>query len=91
MIINIPGIVLCVIAFTITFSIGSLFGIEAEAPQMMILGPLIVTLDLLYRFNRNKSEWKTPSAGGCLFCLPLWIFGVIWFILGTMRTLNPEV
>jgi hypothetical protein len=49
---------------------------------MIIAGPLAVACDVIYRWKHPNGHWGYPSGGGSLFFLPVWLFGIVWFILG---------
>lgn len=87
---NYAGIIITVIGFAVAFGIGALFGTSAEGPLMIMAGPVIVTLDLLYRFKTDAGHWFVPHRGGSLFFLPVWAFGVLWFFLGIAYTLGGD-
>jgi Flp pilus assembly protein TadD len=76
------GIGICIVGFGIAFAIRALFGVSAEGHLMAIAGPIIVGLDLAYRLKSEKGHWLRPGKGGSLFFLPVWCFGVLWFVLG---------
>lgn len=87
---NIVGIVMAAISFGIAFGVCSLLGLSGEGPLMLVGGPLAVACDALYRWKWNDSRWFHPGAGGSLFFLPLWMFGVLWLILGAIYTINGK-
>jgi hypothetical protein len=82
------GLLMAVIAFGITFGVGHLAGITAEGPFMMILGPLCTAIDLTWRYRRPDRHWFHPSFGGALFFVPVWIFGILWLVLGIVYTIR---
>jgi len=43
---------------------------------------------LVERAQAMGLDWVRGSAGGSLFFLPTWAFGVLWFVLGTVRILG---
>jgi hypothetical protein len=70
------------IAFGIASGIGHLTGTSAEGPLMIIAGPLCAAMDLGYRFKHSGRRWFHPSLGGALFFIPVWIFGILWWVQG---------
>ena len=79
---NYAGIIIAAIGFAVAFGIGAIVGTSAEGPLMMIARPLVAILDFAYRFKSANGHWFIPHRGGSLFFLPVWVFGVLWFILG---------
>lgn len=79
---NRNGLWMLAAGFAVTFGIGYLVGISSEGSLMVILGPTIAVIDLIYRFTSEKGHWLYPENGGSLFFVPAWCVGVTWFILG---------
>jgi hypothetical protein len=88
LILNWQAAVIVAIAFGIAIGVGNLAGIMAEAQQMIIAGPLCVIMDLVYRATRPVRRWFHPDGGGALFFIPVWMFGVLWVVLGIVRTVE---
>ncbi len=86
--VNRPGIVTLAIAFGVAIGGGALVGITAEGPLMMIAGPLCLVMDLGYRFSRPERGWFQPGAGGAMFFIPVWVFGIFWLVLGVVDTIQ---
>lgn len=86
--INLPGIVICGLAFGLAIGLGHLTGVSDEGPLMIIAGPLCAALDLSYRMRRPESEWFHPGAGGSIFSIPVCLFGIIWLVLGVIYTIQ---
>ena len=84
-IINLPAVAMLAIAFGIAWGLGALTGNSAESQMMMIAGPLCVAVDLVYRWKVGDRRWFAPGAGGALFFIPIWMFGIFWFVLGIVR------
>jgi hypothetical protein len=82
LIFNWNGIGMFAVGFGVAIAIGYLVGISSEGFLMVIAGPVIAVLDLVYRFKSEKGHWLYPEKGGSLFFVPAWCLGVIWFILG---------
>lgn len=80
---NLIGIVMFAISFGSAYGVGRIAGYASpsEGMMMMIAGPLATLLDFLYR-RRYGGSWFRPSAGGSLFFLPVWGFGILWFFFG---------
>ncbi len=79
---NIPALFELMISFGIAGGIGYLFGTTAEGPIMLMAGPLAIACDLVYRLKRDEGHLFHPGGGGALFFLPVWLFGVLWTIIG---------
>ncbi len=85
---NLRGLLMLAIAFGVAMGLGPLAGVSAEGPMMIIAGPLCLAMDLGYRFIRGEREWLSSEDGGALFFIPIWIFGVLWFVLGIVYTVR---
>ncbi len=85
---NYPGIIMMAIGFAVAFGIGKMLGTSAEGPLMVIAGPLIAAMDLVYRFKSKDGHWFAPDRGGSLFFLPAWSWGVLWLVLGIVYTIQ---
>ncbi len=85
---NLVGIIMMIIGFTISFGIGAILGTDAEGPLMMILGPILIAMDVTDRLRSKGGHLYIPSRGGSLFFLPVWAFGVLWFVLGIYDTVQ---
>ncbi len=72
---NVPGIIMTAIAFAVALGIGHLTGTSAEGPLMVVAGPLCIAMDLVYRLQAADRRWFSPSVGGALFFIPVWILG----------------
>lgn len=88
LIFNLVRIVICAIAFGIAFVVGHLMGTSAEGSLMIIAGPIVAILDLVYRAKYGDGNWFIPEKGGSLFFLPAWGLGVLWLVLGIIYTIN---
>jgi hypothetical protein len=85
---NLPGILIAAIAFGIAFGVGHLAHLSGEGPLMIIAGPLCAAMDLVYRAKRSGRGWFHPSLGGALFFIPVWVFGILWFVLGIVYSIQ---
>ena len=88
---NLPGILIASVAFGVAFGLGHLVGFTAEGPLMIVAGPLCAAMDLAYRSRRPERRWFHPSFGGALFFIPVWVFGIIWLVLGITYTIQRHV
>lgn len=79
---NYVGLIISVIAFAMAFGIGKLFGAEMNGVHMIIAGPLVAAMDIIYRLKTEDGHLYIPHRGGSLFFLPAWTLGVFWFFLG---------
>jgi hypothetical protein len=88
---NLPGIVMAVIAFVPAFLIKELVGFTTEGPAMIIAGPLCVALDLAYRNRQEDGSFWAPGVGGALFFIPVWVWGIVWFLMGLVSTIRAQI
>ena len=77
-----------VIAFAVAFGVGAVFGTSAEGPLMIVAGPLLAAMDIVYRLKSHDGHIYIPHKGGSLFFLPAWAFGALWFVLGIVYTVQ---
>ena len=83
LIINWVGLAICAIGFGVSFAVGHfLFHSTSEGLIMVIAGPIVCALDVLYRMKSQPGQWSLSQGGGCLFWVPVWAFGVVWLVLG---------
>lgn len=87
-IINLLGIVMAAAGFGIAYGVGTLLGSTEEDLIMIIGGPIITIADLGYRLRSRTGHWFQSDGGGSLFFLPMWLFGLFWLGLGTVRYLQ---
>jgi len=85
---NLPGIIMLLLAYGIAFGIGHLVGFSAEGWLMIVAGPLATMMDLVYRSKRSGQNWFHPAAGGNLFFIPVWIFGILWTFVGVFYVIR---
>jgi hypothetical protein len=86
--INLPGMVICGLAFGMAFGIGYLVGTSDEGPLMIIAGPLCTAMDTFVRLRKAGRRWFHPEAGGNLFFIPIWLLGIVWLVLGLVYTVR---
>ncbi len=80
---NLVGLAILAISFGIAFVAGHLFGVSSEGAVMIIAGPIAAVCDVGYRLRHGGSpSWFHPRRGGHLLFLPIWLFGVLWTVLG---------
>jgi hypothetical protein len=46
-----------------------------------------IPLDFTHRFTTANGHWFKPDRSGSLFFLPIWFFGLNWFVLGVVYTI----
>ena len=78
------GFAFLAVGFAIAMSVRAVAGIQTEGASMLILGPVVLATDLAYRLLRKDGHWFSSSRGGSLFFLPVWMFGVLWTVLGAV-------
>ena len=74
---NIPGIVILIISFLVTFGYEALTGEGREGRLMMILGPSVFTFDTIYRRNIRGAKMLSAESGGTILWIPAWAMGLI--------------
>ena len=82
------GIGICAIGFGLAFLAQFFLGSMSEGQLMIISGPIITILDIVYRLRSEDKNLFKSLKGGSLFFLPVWCFGLLWLILGIIYTLN---
>ena len=87
---NLPGFAIFGIAFGAAFGVCHLIGTADEGPVMMIAGPLCCVLDGSYRYWKAERSWFAPHAGGSMFFIPIWLFGIVWLVLGIIYTVRGQ-
>lgn len=80
---NLRGAAMVGVGFGIAYLWGRMVDSYAESFLMVIAGPIVMSLDLTYRMQSRDGHWFRPEKGGSLFCLPVWLFGALWLVLGT--------
>lgn len=89
---NIPGAVMVIVAALIAFGIKNTvpnFPVgHGNGPMMLILGPLCIAFDLLYRWKKHPGYWFHPAGGGSIILIPVWVLGVLWTILGAVYVIR---
>jgi len=84
---NFTALIICAIAFGAGFGVTHIAGLEGEGPLMLIAGPIAALLDLVWR-KRHDDNWFRANGGGSLFWLPVWLFGLLWLVLGVVYTIR---
>jgi hypothetical protein len=88
MIFNLLGVVFFLILAMASFLIQHFLGKWGPVDPVgdFVLGSLTVLLDGGYRATsfREQGGWRflSPSTGGHLFFIPVWVLGVIWILVG---------
>jgi hypothetical protein len=85
---NIAGMVMMLISFGIAYGVCHMLGNTAEGFWMVISGLVAMVLDFTYRFMKAVPRYFHPKGGGSVFFLPVWLFGVIWLVLGVVYTIR---
>jgi hypothetical protein len=88
---NWPGLAIAALAYGVSFGICRLAGVDHhDGALMAILGPLAVALDVAYRRRWGGGDLLRGGAGGALFFVPVWVFGVVWSIIGAYYLIQPS-
>jgi hypothetical protein len=88
LIVNPAGFAMLAVAFAAAFAIGYLVGTSAEGILMIVASPFLVGADVVYRATRATRQWFHPHGGGMLFFVPIWVWGVVWLLLGIGYTMT---
>jgi hypothetical protein len=88
--INLPGAVICGLAFAAAFGVGYLVGTSEEGSLMILAGPLCTVMDSSFRMRKAERRWFHPDAGGNLFFIPIWLLGIVWLALGIVDTIRGQ-
>jgi hypothetical protein len=80
--VNVAGMIMFAIGFGVAALAQNVFGELPEGVLMMVAGPIMIALDLLYRARRPERNWWHFRSGGSLLFLPAWQLGTVWFMLG---------
>ncbi|HRW55792.1 MAG TPA: hypothetical protein P5081_23210 [Phycisphaerae bacterium] len=77
------------------YGVGILGGGSLDHSTVMLFGgPLVAFFDLRIRYEywkssrRNNAHWLTSSYGGWFLVIPTWVLGIVWCIIGFVRTIN---
>lgn len=81
---NLHGLLFLGIGFAAAFALGAFAGWESEAEYMLVLGPMVAGSDLAFRLLHKTGHWFWPRSGGHLFFLPVWMYGLLWTVLGVI-------
>jgi hypothetical protein len=81
---NALGVAFVGIGVAVSMSVTAIVGIHSEGGTMMILGPVVLVADLAFRLLHKDGHWLSPTRGGHLFFLPVWMFGLLWIVLGAV-------
>ena len=88
---NFIGLAMVGACFAIAYVFGWVTSSTGEDVLMVIAGPLLFICDMLYRRKRTVGTegqwWYHHRRGGQLFFIPIWVFGLLWMLLGTFRLL----
>lgn len=87
---NIIGVIILAISIGVAFGVTSLLGITAEGPWMIIAGLIASVLDAAYRIYKGGNALFHPKRGGQLCFIPVWLFGVVWTILGVVYIIRGQ-
>jgi hypothetical protein len=82
------GVVCLAVGFGAMAFFSHATGIKSEPKLMLVLGPVSMVVDLAYRLLRRDRDLVSPTKGGQLFFIPIWVFGLLWIILGGVRVLR---
>lgn len=85
---NLVGIVIFLIGFGVALLVKAVSGVTAEGPLMLVGGPLCLVMDVAYRSTRSERHWFKAETGGVIFSIPLWIFGIVWVVIGIIYIIN---
>ena len=84
---NAAGTVIFFGSFLAAIGVGELSGNVPKGPLTLLGGVLVTGLDLLFRLCWLKCGLWNRERGATLLFIPIWIFGLIWIVLGLIYTL----
>ena len=70
--------------FALGYGASYILGYKDGELTEAIGGALIAATDLGIRVGRHRGKWLGRSSGGTLFFLPVFVFGILWSVLGTI-------
>lgn len=91
LIINGIGFAICAVGFGVSFAVCHfIFHSTSEGLFMVIAGPIVSALDVIYRMKTQRDKWSLAEGGGQLFWIPVWAFGLIWVAVGIFYLLGGK-
>jgi hypothetical protein len=72
-------------SFMTAIAISEWTGAEGEGPGTLLGGALVFLVDVVHRRRFLDCRLADFEAGTRLLYVPLWIWGVIWIVLGGVR------
>jgi hypothetical protein len=76
------GFLVFLVAFGGAYGILRTLGSDDEGLWMMIAGPLLAIIDVVYRRIAGLKLLGDVHRGPAILWLPAWVWGVFWFGLG---------
>jgi hypothetical protein len=80
---NLIGLAMFLLAIGAGVWLARALGSSSQALVMLFGGALLAVLDLVVRSLRGVSLLRGAGGGKMLF-LPIWIWGVVWTVLGVI-------
>ena len=82
------------VGFGIPVALQSGLHIGKDDLIQIISGILLISMDFAWRFGRRgEDDWQDVvvdrTRGGQLFFVPIWIWGLLWVVLGAYRLAVP--
>ena len=74
---NIVGMVMALAAIFFGMGLGCITGTKGDA-IFVVIGSLTVLFDVTYRVQQPSGHWMSPSGGGNIMFVPVWVIGVFW-------------
>jgi hypothetical protein len=93
MIFNIIGLVMVLLALAVAFVLTRLFGSSDENHFIILTAVVAILCDVVYRWRHPAGHWFSPSRGGSLFFLPVWLFGLFaigWSVTHILTGESPS-
>ncbi|QEH35423.1 hypothetical protein OJF2_39750 [Aquisphaera giovannonii] len=79
---NPKSIPILAVAIGVAIGLSKAAGLSGEGPATILAGAASLAADLAWRWRWGGRDWFASEAGGAIFEIPVWAFGVFWMILG---------
>jgi hypothetical protein len=80
--VNAVGFMIVAASFGPVWVVCQLLGEGRNAVILATGGPIALALDLGYRLRFSNGDLLRPGLGGKFLWLPMWGFGIFWFVYG---------
>jgi hypothetical protein len=87
---NIIGLLMVAVGFGVAYGLTRLVGSSDEDLLVITAAAAAVACDVAYRCLHPSGHWLSPTRGGSLFFLPVWLCGLLAAAWGTTHALTGE-